>query len=193
MRNPKIVVGALASVVILSGIVFWYWTGMAVRAYNPDNLIRFHVIANSDTGEDQSLKLKVRDAVVEGMTPRLKDVQDVAEARQRVRRDLVLIHELAADAVAAAGEDYPVRVYFGHFDFPVRRYGSLELPAGDYEAVRVVIGNGQGCNWWCVLFPPLCFVNAQQDAVPAAAMPAQPVEVRMRLKVVDFWERHWGH
>lgn len=190
MRCPKIVAGTVAAALILTGAAFWYWAGQAVRAYNPENLIRFHVIANSDTEEDQALKLRVRDAVVGEMTPRLKGVSDVAEARERVRENLDFIQDVAARTVKASGKDYPVRVYYGHFDFPEREYGSLKVPAGTYEAVRVVIGDGRGRNWWCILFPPLCFVNARQDAVPAATSPQPPVEIRLRLKAAELWEQY---
>lgn len=190
MRCPRIVAGTVAAALLLIGAAFWYWGGQAVRAYNPENLIRFHVIANSDTEEDQALKIKVRDAVIEEMTPRLKGVHDVSEARVRVRENLDLIQDVAARTVKESGKDYPVRVYYGHFDFPEREYGSLKVPAGNYEAVRVVIGEGRGRNWWCILFPPLCFVSAQQGAVPAAASFQPPVEIRLRLKVAELWEQH---
>ncbi|MDI6906502.1 MAG: stage II sporulation protein R [Thermoanaerobacterales bacterium] len=190
MRCPRVVACTVAAALILTGAAFWHWAGQAVRAYNPENLIRFHVIASSDTEEDQELKLKVRDAVVGEMAPRLKGVQDVTEARERVRENLDRIQEVAARTVKASGKDYPVRVYYGHFDFPEKEYGSLKVPAGNYEAVRVVIGDGQGRNWWCILFPPLCFVSAKEDAVPAAASPLPPVEIRWRLKVVELWEQY---
>jgi len=192
MRCPKTVAGIAAAALIVSGAAFWYWTGQAVRAYNPENLIRFHVIANSDAEEDQELKLKVRDAVVGEMTPRLKGVSDVTEARERVRANLGLIREVAVRTVKASGKDYPVEVHYGHFEFPDREYGSLKVPAGRYEAVRIVIGDGRGRNWWCLLFPPLCFVSARQDAVPAAASPQPPAEIRWRLRAAELWERYAG-
>ncbi len=135
-------------------------TGDAV--YTPDNLIRFHVIANSDSDKDQALKRKIRDLVVQRMGPEFAKAKNITEARMVARARLDEIRTIAEDEVRAWGEKYPVKVLLGHYDFPVRTYGELTIPAGNYEAVRVVIGRGQGANWWCVLFPPLCFVDVSK-------------------------------
>jgi stage II sporulation protein R len=126
--------------------------------YSKD-LIRFHVIANSDSLGDQQLKRQVRDAILEQVGDKFKAVQSVAEAREIVLANLGEIEAAAEREIALRGRDYPVKASLGHFDFPAKTYGSFSLPAGNYEAVRVVIGEGQGENWWCVLFPPLCFVD----------------------------------
>lgn len=127
-----------------------------------DNLIRFHVVANSDSEKDQALKRKVRDLIVQRMTPELAKVKTVGEARVVVRARLDEIRSIAENEVRNHGERYPVKAMIGNYDFPVKSYGNLTLPAGNYEAVRVVIGRGQGANWWCVLFPPLCFVDVSK-------------------------------
>lgn len=126
--------------------------------YSKD-LIRFHVIANSDSLGDQQLKRQVRDAILKQVGDEFKDVHSVAEAREIVLANLGEIEEAGKQEIALRGRDYPVKANLGHFDFPAKTYGSFSLPAGNYEAVRVVIGEGQGENWWCVLFPPLCFVD----------------------------------
>lgn len=137
-----------------------------VVAYNQHNLIRFHVIANSDSDRDQALKRRVRDLVVEKMTPEFSKAKNLNEARRIARLHLEDIKEIARGEVKLWGTDYPVSVELGKFDFPVKTYGKLTLPAGSYEAVRVVIGEGQGANWWCVLFPPLCFVDVSKAMTP---------------------------
>lgn len=129
-------------------------------------LIRFHVIANSDSERDQALKRKVRDLIVERMTPEFAAARNLQEARKIAAEHLDEIKSIAEKEVAAWGEKYPVSARLGRFDFPVKTYGELTLPAGNYEAVKVVIGRGQGANWWCVLFPPLCFVDVSRALTP---------------------------
>ncbi|NLK51978.1 MAG: stage II sporulation protein R [Syntrophomonadaceae bacterium] len=124
-----------------------------------DDLIRLHVIANSDTEEDQALKYMVRDAVVEDLTPKLQQARGITESRLIVQANLDHLKNMVVESIEGQGYHYPVQVQMGFFDFPTRCYGELTLPAGRYEAVRVVIGQGEGANWWCVLFPPLCFIN----------------------------------
>jgi stage II sporulation protein R len=123
------------------------------------DLIRFHVIANSDTLQDQQLKREVRDAVLNEVGSRFEKAGTVEEARQLVMDNLTEIKAAAQKEILRNGKDYPVEVQLGNFSFPAKTYGNFSLPAGDYEAVRVVIGEGKGENWWCVLFPPLCFVD----------------------------------
>lgn len=135
--------------------------------YNPHNLIRFHVIANSDGERDQAMKRKVRDLIVEHVTPEFAKARNLDEARIIADQHLAEIKTIAENEVKAWGADYQIQVMRGTFDFPVKTYGQLTLPAGSYEAVRVVIGQGQGANWWCVLFPPLCFVDVSKSMAPA--------------------------
>ncbi|RJQ29654.1 MAG: stage II sporulation protein R [Peptococcaceae bacterium] len=140
----------------------------AVPAYNPDNLIRLHVVANSDSAADQALKQKVRDEIVRAVGPDFSKTRDAAGARQVAEADLGYIHAVASRVVRAEGKNYPVSVSLGRYAFPTKAYDYFVLPAGDYEAVRVVIGRGDGANWWCVLFPPLCFVDLSREAVPVS-------------------------
>lgn len=193
-----------AAAVFVTGLVLG-WQGAANRdtvpAYNPDNLIRLHVVAHSDSLPDQALKLRVRDAVVEAMTTRLVDVKDVHEAREMVLANLDFINEVAVKEVRASGSEYPVEVMTGQFHFPDRTYTpsradhagtqSLFLPQGEYEALRVVIGDGEGANWWCVLFPPLCFANTTQaGSVESAADCSKPVRTELRFKFLEVWRSH---
>lgn len=139
-------------------------------AYNPDNLIRLHVIANSDLDEDQELKYKVRDVILQELQGDFRNQRDPVEAEIVVNRNLDKIRQIAEDYLQQIGKEVPVKVEYGIFPFPVKAYGSLVLPAGEYRAVRVILGTGQGANWWCVLFPPLCFVDIAQGVPDDASI-----------------------
>ncbi len=128
-------------------------------AFNSRNLIRLHVVANSDTEADQNIKFRVRDAILADAGRQLAATGDIAAARQLVSCSLREITATARSEIFQAGEVYSVQAEVGDFDFPTRTYGSTTFPAGNYEAVRLVIGEGKGQNWWCVLFPPLCLVD----------------------------------
>jgi stage II sporulation protein R len=132
-------------------------------ASTPDQLIRFHVLANSDSEQDQALKRAVRDAILKDVSPQLAGSQSLDESRQILKQVCPDMENTGRSVVKMWGKDYSVRTEYGYFSFPTKSYGSLVLPAGDYEALRVVIGEGQGSNWWCVLFPPLCFVDINQS------------------------------
>ncbi|ADL08913.1 stage II sporulation protein R [Thermosediminibacter oceani] len=122
-------------------------------------IIRLHVVANSDSPEDQELKLRVRDAVIKALENDLSKVEDIDLSREYIKAHLKDIEEIARKEIKKSGRDHSVRVLFGRFPFPVKTYGFITLPAGEYEALRIIIGRGEGKNWWCVLFPPLCFVD----------------------------------
>ncbi len=123
------------------------------------SVIRFHVLANSDSLPDQELKLKVRDRIINEMNSMFDQGGDITSARRVIADNTDKIAEIAADEIQKNGYSYDVRVSLGKSDFPTKDYGSVVLPAGSYEALKVEIGNAQGKNWWCVLFPPLCFVD----------------------------------
>lgn len=130
--------------------------------YDPDQLIRFHVLANSDSERDQALKYQVKDQVVSYMQGQFANSQSIEESREILVANMEGIANLAERTLQSEGSSDTVDVQYGRFDFPVKYYGDFSLPAGNYEAVRVVIGEGEGENWWCVLFPPLCFVDSGQ-------------------------------
>lgn len=159
----KLVAGiALLSLAAAAVLVGFRWSRAefpSTPAYTSDNLIRLHIVANSDSDEDQALKRRVRDALLQRMTPVFSRSATLDEARDGVLENLDEIRALAQEKVRESGFDYPVSVEFGVFPFPTRVYGDTVLPAGQYQALRVVVGDGKGQNWWCVLFPPLCFVD----------------------------------
>jgi len=123
------------------------------------SVIRFHVLANSDSPRDQELKLKVRNRVIKEMEHIFEDDTDIAKAREIIADNIDKIKQIAEDEVRLNGFSYDVNVSLGKSNFPTKEYGEIELPAGEYEALKIEIGKAQGQNWWCVLFPPLCFVD----------------------------------
>lgn len=129
-------------------------------------IIRFHVIANSDSAADQALKLKVKSAVTQDLYPVLSSTKDIEAARNIIEKQLPKIEELAEEVIENNGCHYTVKASLEKGYFPIKVYGDLTLPPGQYEALRIEIGKAQGQNWWCIMFPPLCFVDATYSVVP---------------------------
>lgn len=191
----------LVEIALLIGLaVFLASGGLALRAQDQlsERVVRLHVLANSDGEEDQALKLKVRDRVLARATELLTQAGDRGEAETLLRSALPELEELAARELRANGCDYPVRAELTDTEFPTREYDGFTLPAGEYLALRVMIGEGAGRNWWCVVFPPLC--TAASADVPTAALAAGLTEDQVRLiteedrgyvlkfKAVEWWE-----
>jgi stage II sporulation protein R len=130
-----------------------------------EKLIRFHVIANSDREEDQALKLKVRDEVLTYIQPMLKDSESIEMSREILGRENDRLIQIAKEVIFANGYDYSVESTLSKEYFPIKTYGNITLPQGEYEAYRIIIGTGEGQNWWCVMFPPICFVDVTKGAV----------------------------
>lgn len=152
-KPALLLVAALAILICVSNLEF-------SEQIEKDSLIRIHVLANSDSQADQQLKLQVKDAVVGYLQPQLEQSQSIEESRQIIQDQLPQIAQTATNTLRQAGSSYDVTLQYGHFDFPVKYYGSFSLPAGNYEALRILIGQGKGQNWWCVLFPPMCFTDS---------------------------------
>ncbi|MDI3310228.1 MAG: stage II sporulation protein R [Thermoanaerobacterium sp.] len=154
----------LIAIVLIISTVFFFEISKnddtyAMKKDISNKLIRFHVIANSDSKEDQSLKLKVRDAVIRSMNDKFIGVTNLKESEKIIKKNIPYIQKIAQDTIYANGKDYGVKVMYGRFDFPTKYYGTIMLPAGNYNALKIVIGKGEGKNWWCVMFPPLCFID----------------------------------
>lgn len=124
-----------------------------------DKLIRFHVVAESDSDSEQSIKLKVRDAVLELLGPKLEDVDSREAAVEIITREKKNIEETARKVVTAEGMDHDVTVTLMEEYYPTRDYETFSLPSGNYLSLRVTIGEGKGHNWWCVVFPNVCFAG----------------------------------
>lgn len=132
-------------------------------------VLRFHVLANSDKEADQELKLKVRDAVGNLLRDELSAADSREACEEIIVSDLNKITKTAADVIASEGYDYPVEAFVKTVDFPVKTYGSYTFPAGRYKALEVVIGAGSGHNWWCVMYPNMCFSGSMYEVVEEEA------------------------
>ena len=135
-----------------------------------DKLIRFHVIANSDTDEDQNLKLKVRDKVVEALSEKLSNVNSLEEAENVLEENIDYVNEIAKEVIEENNYTYEVTTMLSYENFPDKVYGDCVFPQGNYEAFRVIIGEGKGQNWWCVMFPSLCFVDESKNSVDSSSL-----------------------
>lgn len=130
-----------------------------------DKLIRFHVLANSDTEEDQALKLKVRDAIINYLQPMLKESKSLEESEKIILSEKENIKVVGENIINENGYNYEVDVKLEYTNFPAKQYSNIVLPAGEYKALRILIGEGAGKNWWCVMFPPLCFVDENNGVI----------------------------
>ena len=129
-------------------------------------MFRLHVIANSDRKEDQNLKYIVRDKLIEYMNNIAKDCSSKEEVISIAKNNISNFENIARKTIEENGYNYNVTVEIGNFDFPTKSYGDITLPAGSYDSLRVKIGKAEGQNWWCVMFPPLCFVDVTSGVVP---------------------------
>lgn len=129
-------------------------------------IIRFHVLANSDTKEDQNLKLKVKSEVVKYLQTKLSGVDGIDEARQVILQEESNIQTIAEKVIKENNYNYTVKVLLENYYFPAKTYGEFTFPPGEYEALRVLIGEAKGKNWWCVMFPTLCMVDESYNVVP---------------------------
>ena len=167
LKNPKV-----KMVIILSFLLFIYTSICAISyAQNvstdiANSVFRLHVIANSDSKEDQNLKYKVRDNLLNHMNNICKNCTSKEEAISLVEQNKNTFKQIALDTIKSEGYSYDVNINIGNFEFPTKNYGDISLPAGFYDALRVEIGEAKGQNWWCVMFPPLCFVDISSGVVP---------------------------
>ena len=138
----------------------------AVSTNIQDSVFRLHVIANSDSLEDQNLKYIVRDKVLEYMNIIANDINSKDEVIALATKHIDEIQKVAENTIYENGYDYPVKLNIGNFAFPTKTYGDISFPAGFYDALKIEIGEAKGKNWWCVMFPPLCFVDVTSGIVP---------------------------
>ncbi|OPA75733.1 stage II sporulation protein R [Paenibacillus selenitireducens] len=138
----------------------------------PKESIRLRILANSDSDFDQKVKREIRDKVVDQVNTwvaALEDPQSLEQARAKIKKHLSDIETLVGDELAARNQKYSYKVELGVVPFPTKMYGDQVYPAGNYEALRITLGKGEGQNWWCVLFPPLCFIDAGTGEAVAQA------------------------
>ncbi len=159
-------------VTILTFLFFIYTTICAISYADyistdiADSVFRLHVIANSDSDVDQNLKYTVRDNLLEYMNELCVNCSTKEEAISIAQQNIESFKQIALDTIKNEGFDYSVNVCIGNFEFPTKHYGDISLPAGYYDALRVEIGEAKGQNWWCVMFPPLCFTDVSSGIVP---------------------------
>jgi stage II sporulation protein R len=160
----------------------------------PEESIRLRILANSDAPEDQWIKRKIRDEVVKHMNEWVQEPGSIIEARSEVESRLPEFDRLVGEVLRSYGFQYTYSVELGRVDFPTKMYGSQVYPAGQYEALRVSLGEGEGQNWWCVLFPPLCFVDlasgeavAEVDAANTSVDGEKPLSEDKEVKFF-LWE-----
>ena len=150
--------------------IYIYFSALSyVNATSNDlknNLFRLHVIANSDSKEDQNLKYIVRDNLLDYMNSLCANCSTKEEAISIAKEHINDFEKIATNTIIEHGYSYNISVEIGNFEFPTKQYGDISLPAGYYDALRVKIGESKGQNWWCVMFPPLCFVDVTSGVVP---------------------------
>ena len=162
----------LKMVIILTFLLFLYSSICAISyAQNistdiANSVFRLHVIANSDTEEDQNLKYMVRDNLLKYMNSICENCKTKEDAIAIVEKNKTAFEQIAMNTIKEEGYNYSVTINIGNFEFPTKNYGDISLPAGYYDALRVEIGEAKGRNWWCVMFPPLCFVDISSGVVP---------------------------
>ena len=169
----------IALLIGVAAALIWGAGSLGTQRELADRVVRLHVLANSDSQADQALKLTVRDRILEVAEPVLEDSSDREEARAALTAALPELEQAAEETIAAAGYDYSVTARLEETLFPTREYDGFALPAGEYLALRVVIGAGAGQNWWCVVFPPLC--AAASADVPTVAVAAGLSEDQVSL------------
>lgn len=169
LRKKRLLAVVLLGFIVITGFriyVNWGTENDKLQSGIAQEIIRFHVRANSDSQEDQQLKLAVKDAVVTYLEPILAESGSIQESHEILEEHTEEICQIAVSVLDEAGSDEPVSAYFEQSYFPMKTYGDVTFPPGTYEAFRVDIGEHEGKNWWCVLYPPLCFVDAVYGVVP---------------------------
>ncbi len=173
MRKHRLKIVGIILMVAVTGVLMYLYgeatEGRREQRAIAEQIIRLHVIANSDTEEDQELKMKVKETIVTYLRGEMQDAVSVDEARQAIVEHLPEIEEIATEKMRAEGYDYTAEATLGESYFPVKEYGDLTFPAGDYEALRVRLGKSEGRNWWCVMYPTLCFVDSTYQVVPESS------------------------
>lgn len=196
----------LVLIILFSIYVFIYAFSYvnAVSANISNSVFRLHVIANSDSAEDQNLKYLVRDALIDYMNSVSKNSNSKDEALSIAYQHKSDFYKIAKKVINDNGYDYNVNISIGNFAFPTKNYGDISLPAGYYDALKVEIGNASGQNWWCVMFPPLCFVDISTGIVPEDSKEtikdslhteeynlinnAQTADVKFKFKLLEFFQ-----
>lgn len=192
LRQAQKLIIAATTIVFFLGI-----TGFAAKCEDiQKSVLRLHVIANSDSNCDQELKLKVRDAVLQSGKEIFTGSGDRISAEKKILENSDAILKAARGVIKDEGYDYDVRLEITDDNFPTKTYGDTTLPAGRYRAVKIVIGEGKGHNWWCVMFPALCIPGASEDVSiddvltdsETKFVKSDP-EIDVRFRIVDVFDK----
>lgn len=211
MRKRRIinVMVGIFSIILFGQLAHSYYQLQQLQQQISEKVLRFHVLANSDSESDQNLKLKVRDAVGNYMHNQFaifeekEEKLNQEEAKQFAEENLFRIEEVAKQTIQEEGYDYDVVATIGEVDFPVKTYGDYTFPGGTYEALNLTIGNGEGHNWWCVMYPNMCFSGTMYEVVSDDAEEAlkevldeeeyQAIlssgDYEVRFKIVEYLEK----
>ena len=175
----------------------------AVSSDIADSVFRLHIIANSDSEEDQNLKLTVRDNILNYMKEISSDISSKSDVISLINEHIDEFRDIALLSIHDAGFDYNVNLKIGNFDFPTKYYGNVSIPAGYYDALRIEIGEAKGHNWWCIMFPTLCFVDVSSGSLDENSkdvlesslneeeydlVSGDSVGINFKFKIVEFFE-----
>ncbi|GIN90835.1 stage II sporulation protein R [Siminovitchia terrae] len=165
----KYIASAYIAILSLAAVMNFYFPDQESSAAEnvqviPEEAIRLRILANSDSEKDQEVKRAVRDAVNKQINEWVEQLTSIEEARHVISSRLPELEKIAKNELIKHGLSYSVSIDFGDVQFPTKLYGQYLYPAGTYEAVLITLGEGKGANWWCVLFPPLCFLDFSNSA-----------------------------
>ena len=170
---------SLILVIVMGFVLFYTYEDEPSNQYS--GIIRLHVIANSDSADDQNLKLKVRDQIIKEVGS-LEKSQDIEQSRSYLENHLKDMEKTAAKVIEKNGKEYGAEADLGVRWIPAKTYGDMYFPAGNYEALNLTLGEGKGQNWWCVLFPPLCLIEEDQEAMDELGYTEdQQIEIKSKL------------
>ena len=183
---------------LLVALCVTFCTGLFAKAEQTrlsSELIRLHVIANSDSESDQAVKLKVRNSVLEVLTPLLDGVTNVSEAENIIKNELPQLSRVAETNLWRNGKYYSAKAEICWENYPTRHYDGFSLPAGDYISLKVILGEGKGHNWWCVVFPPLCMTSVEDEETFSGLsketeklITVDGNEYRVKFRIIELYE-----
>lgn len=172
--------------VIVMGIVLFY-TYEDIPENEYEGIIRLHVIANSDSKEDQALKLKVRDEIIKEVSA-LEGSKTIENSRDYLKNHLRKMEQIAIKVIKENGMDYTASADLSVRWIPEKTYGDAHFPAGNYEALNLTLGEGEGENWWCVLFPPLCLIDEDKEAIEKLDI-SEDEQIQLKSKVLEIIDK----
>ena len=205
MKKIKIIlILIILFTIFIFSCAYSYVSAISDNLYN--SIFRLHVIANSDSEEDQNLKYIVRDNLINYINENCKDFSSKNDVVQYANNHIEEIKKIAENTVKQNGFNYPVTIEIGKFDFPTKSYGDISFPSGLYDALRVKIGESAGKNWWCVMFPPLCFVDTTTGIVSNSSKESlqetlseenykvvsdtESTDITIKFKIIEFFEKN---